>query len=237
MSTRMRLLVAGALLVLASSAALGAEPYSLNFTIRQGIGYCGDFPLESDIGCDLVLVDGVDFGEYGLLIVWVLVAAIPPQQGVDGGIGGVQFGIRYDPSVDVLGWALCTGGAEIPQRDDEGTWPESNTGNAIVWSQGCYPEAQNPDGMTAIGYLVVREQSRGFMEIRDDPRTGRAEAVDCADTLTEICGRLLGAAVMHSDAGPCDDVRGSACNTCGLDCATPIHETSWGRVKNLYTAP
>jgi len=116
-------------------------------------------------GCDDPAFDQIDAGDCaglgqaafaGPAFVWVVASR---EGGYGNGIGGLQFGLDHTLSG---GWALCTGGSEIP----EDGWPASGTGNAVTWGGGCY----NPAGAAAqVGYVAVGDGAVGPIAIIADP--------------------------------------------------------------------
>jgi hypothetical protein len=154
------------------------------------------------------------------------VSGIPPADGgfgTSGGIGGLQFGIEYDPAFALGAWTVCTGGSEIP---DAG-WPASGTGNAITWAGGCYPEAGAPDGSTKVGFFSVSSEADATLRLTADPRIGMALAADCSPTVVELCEDQLGSGSAIEG--------GRSQNTCGQLCdATPAREVTWGAIKAHY---
>jgi len=99
------------------------------------------------------------------------------------GIGGAEFGISHEGSVE--GWTLCTGGSEIPSEG----WPDSGTGNAVTWPGGCY---EPPAETARIGYLSLSGGNSGEFSARPDPRIGAALISTCTPTSEEICATHLG---------------------------------------------
>lgn len=123
--------------------------------------------------------------------------------------------------LSVDSWIRCTGpsGAELPQDDAGGTWPESGTGNAIAWG-GCY----DPLGENAkIGLFLLNAGAvSGSMETTVDPRDGAGIAAytDC-DVFT---WEILGLADIDFDTGS-----EPACYV-----APATLETSWGLIKSMF---
>ena len=154
-------------------------------------------------------------GDAGPSFVWIVASR---EGGYGNGIGGAQFGLNHDLSVD--NWALCTGGSEIP----EGGWPASGTGNAATWGGGCY----NPAGAAAnIGYLTVGAGTpTGNAAVTGDPRIGEAVYADCDAAVSGICDQNLGSIDMAA---------GSAA-VCGDNCevGTPTLDSSWTTIKSLF---
>ncbi len=139
--------------------------------------------------------------------------------GFPNGIGGTQFGIEHDLGSG-LGWALCTGGSEIP----EDLWPDSGTGNAMTWADGCFV---SPGEHARVGFLSLTTGDAGYLRFTGDPRIEEAVYADCDAALFEICAGAL----EEYDLASGIDVE------CSSDyCAViPVEEMSWGRVKAAYT--
>jgi len=189
---------------------------------------CGDFIVsDGAISCEILDPDFNDLGGQPNFC-WAMVGQVPKGTGpgAPGGVGGVQFGIDYDPTVLLSGWTLCTGGSEIPQDDPEGTWPAPGTGNAVTWSGGCYLVTENDDGLTRIGYLTIDAASSGYLFFGVDPRIGDAMGAGCDAATRAICGDMMGIADTTID--------GEGENTCRAKCGVPVASTSWGRIKALY---
>jgi hypothetical protein len=175
-------------------------------------GGCGDFADFDNQNPNCGDLGSAAFG--GAAFLWVVASH---ESGYTNGLGGVQFGISYS-GVAVSGWALCTGGSEIP----EGTWPDSGTGNACTWAQGCY----NPTGEVAkVGYLAVGDGASGTVAITFDPRIDDAQYTDCSSTLISMCAPILADADLANGTSP----------FCTDECLIPIQESSWGMIKSIYT--
>jgi hypothetical protein len=145
--------------------------------------------------------------------------------GFPDGVGGVEFGIEFE-DIGTGGWALCTGGLEIPSDE----WPASVSGNAITWEDGCYA----PVGEVAkVGYFIVTDGATGSMQVIGDPRLVPPEALfaDCSvlddgnypEVFTILPENLGGAELADGTIPACPEPP-----------PTPIQTSSWGRVKELY---
>lgn len=220
-----------ATVVIAAGAAQGNEayPYSINthFSFPSYSGCAEAAVADGALNCGIIDTDANDYGPGQPNFVWILVGNVPPGTGpgADGGIGGIQFGM--DHSIQILSWALCTGGSEIPQDDLQGTWPASGTGNAITWGGGCKLVTDNDEGLTRVGYLTVAPGA-GQVAIAGDPRIGgQAQAAECNTNSIRICTQALGAgdAVVGGGGGR---------STCGYKCTVPTETTSWGSLKSIY---
>jgi hypothetical protein len=223
----------GALLGVSPALAGDSDfPFTINIDFNPpSYSGCADPGLnDSALSCGAIDNDLNDYDgapNFG----WLLVGGIPEGTGggAPGGIGGIQFGISYDETFVVGSWTLCTGGSQIPQDDLMGTWPESGTGNAATWAGGCHLVDQNPDGLTAIGFLEVDANSNGVIDIMGDPRIGEALAADCAASALRICDQLLGRGFAFGGGE-----RAGEGVTCGFMCAVPTRSTSWGAIKSLF---
>ncbi len=214
-------------------------PYSLMLhTSPPTYSGCGE-PTMADgaLNCGMVYTNGRDYGAYTPVFVWVLIGNVPPCTPDGGGVGGVRFGIEYEPTVLLSGWAVCAG-AEVPGFG----WPGSGTGNAITWQGGCKCVTANTDGMTKVGFFQCNPGSMGGLWITEDPQVGYAQAADCAPIGFRICRHLMGSCVLHPSNDPCDvyfaeqglGYAVSPCNPCGGKCALPTQESTWGSIKSLY---
>ena len=173
-------------------------------------------------GCADPLFDFIDEGNCADLtsdpqpagaFVWVVYSHL---NGWGNGVSGAQFGIDYDAAVQA--WALCTGGAEIP----EAGWPGAGTGNAVTWVGGCY----NPvAGNARVGFFTVGAPSdTGSMAVIPDPRINDTQYTDCDTNLFSTCAQNLGAADLASGTVP----------LCENNCGTPVEEKSWGAIKGMF---
>jgi hypothetical protein len=213
------------------SAAAAQFPYTLDFHFAPGIGHCQDGLAEDYIlSCDYLDPSFNDFGGQHS-IVWVIVGGVPDGTtfGESGGVGGLQFGIEYSEGTVVSSWTLCSGGSQIPQQNEGGTWPSSGTGNAVTFSGGCKTVTANEDGLTKVGYFTIQPRSSpGVIRFTEDPRIGMALAADCAATPIRICRESLGVGDLT--------VGGSGgTNVCGTLCAVPVREATWGSIKAAYS--
>ncbi len=154
-----------------------SSPYSLLMHVKV-TSYAGCMDWDMDdvrLDCGVINTDGIDESPYAPIGVWIVMGGVPPCEGTDGGIGGVQFGIRYEDTVQVNGWSLCNSGAGIA---GEG-WPDSGTGYAAAWPGGCYCVTENDDGLTKIGYFyLISGYSHGGIWIAEHPEVGYVEASD-----------------------------------------------------------
>ena len=240
-------LAAVSLLAGPASAEDFAFPYSISFHMGSPTysGCAEGSMADGLLSCGMVNVDGADFGPYTPVFCWFLVGGVPENiggLGEPGGIGGIQFGIMYEPTVRPSGWTLCTGGSEIPQNDLDGVWPAAGTGNAMTFGGGCSAVTANVDGMTRLGFMPLTPADTGAMLATEDPRIGIATASDCVPNSYRVCRQSMGSAVAHPLSAPCDEYFAqhelgypvSPCNTCGAKCPVPTLDSSWGLIKSQY---
>lgn len=159
---------------------------------------------------------------------------------VAAGVGGLQFGIDYDPApgsgVDVFLAANCAS-LEFPSTG----WPAPGGGNLITWDtstrcQRFVPPGNDPlNGVIAVaGWFFVAAYSPDRLILTPRPVDGQAKISDCASNETLIGGtgypvgapNRLGAAAFGRSDGRLP---------CGV--ATPVQQTSWGTIKALYGTP
>jgi hypothetical protein len=214
MTPVIRTVLSAAGLVLASTAS--AQTFDPDATVvLMPYPYtavtCGTLEEEDLLECESIAGES----HPSLMYVYVLLVR---EGGFPNGVGGFEFGIEYDDTVDVIGWEHCAGGFDIPEEG----WPASGTGNAMTWSGGCH----FPPGEVAIaGDFVVANPTVGEMRIVPDPRTGRVEWVDCNIDLYEICPANLGTFDLATAVDP----------LCGDHCGTvPAPVVRWGQIKAVY---
>jgi hypothetical protein len=205
-------------------------PYALNIWFRQPqySGCMGDFHDLSQFDCGSVDSRASDYGFAGNFA-WVLLSGVPPEgtSGDVAGIGGLQFGIDFLATVELGPWALCTGGAQIPQDDEFGTWPAAGTGIAMTYEGGCqYPD--NPEGFMKVGYFsAVTRESAGEVWFVEDPRIGDIIAADCEINIYGFCEEQLGRGETAFTGNP-------GYVACGALCAVPVRESTWGQLKSAF---
>ena len=141
-----------------------------------------------------------------------------------GGIGGIEFGIVWQ-GLDILTWAMCTGGLQIPQTEPI-AWPASGTGNAITWSGGCYVP---PVDVAKVGFFTISDGNSGSIAITGDPRLNPPQALYTTcfpeETLHGYCSGNLGFANLAMGTDP----------LCGDNCGpTPTVEVSWSAIKARF---
>jgi len=210
---------------------LPQQSLDVHFTIPSYSQCAEASVMDAALSCESLNGTYSDFGFDAPNFAWIIVGRVEPTGGPGsaGGIGGVQFGIEYDPGLVVVsastgGWALCTGGEELPETG----WPKSGYGNAATWTGGCYEVTDNPDGMTRVGYFPVRAIGPAEMRVVEDPRRGRAVVIDCDGVEALLCRQLLGTG--HTEEGLAEA-------GCRHDCIagrTPTRTASWGSLKSLY---
>ncbi len=208
-------------------------PYTLDlhFTEPSYLGCTEGTVSDGALRCWVLNPNGIDVGEFEPNFAWVVIGGVPDGSGpgAPGGIGGLQFGIEYDSTVDMT-WFLCTGGTESPQADPiDGVWPDTGTGNDVRWPGGCYLVTDNPDGVTKVGLFILTQGSAGLIRVVEDPRIGQAHATACDESISRICRQAMG-------IGDATIGGGMGVATCGYLCAVPVKEGSWGSIRNIYSA-
>lgn len=192
--------------------------------IDASVNYNLHITLPSYSGCADAAFDYIDDGfcaglnstsSIGPAFLWVVISR---EGGFGPGIGGAQFGMEH-AGLDHSGWALCTGGSEIPGDN----WPDSGEGNAVTWGGGCY----SPGGEAAmVGYFSLNDGTAGNASVTADPRIAEAQWADCDATLAGVCGDNLAGTVLSDGTTPiCGDFCGGG---------TPTVSTTWGTIKSLY---
>jgi hypothetical protein len=191
----------------------GTQTILLHVTPQTGQPCLADPPA-----CSQVNTRGAFPGEY---YAWVLATSYE-------GIGGLQFGVQYDPApgagLDVLYWTPC-GDLEFNSPG----WPNSGTGNLVTW-QGC--QLQQPGGpgggvVTLAGYFHVSTYGADILKIIPRPVDGVAKIANCVAAESIVPPHRLGTAAF-SQGG---NVYGF--NPCGL--FTPVRPTTWSGIKTLET--
>ncbi len=128
------------------------------------------------------------------------------------GIGGIQFGVRHQMSID--GWVLCTGGSETPEVG----WPASGTGNAVGWAGDCYaPPGEN----AVVGFFLLSDGASGALMLTADARVGEALWYNCIPITEMFYPEFLGGLDTSTSGNP-------NCHP------TPTAKSSWGRIKAHY---
>jgi hypothetical protein len=219
-----------------ANAQTSDEPSDVTLILHgNATSYSGCDALNlADVTCGTIDATGGAMAG-GAMLAFLIVGGIPdfvPGGGSgddSGGIGAVQFGIEYDPTIQIINAALCTGGAEIGQNDGLGVWPASGTGNAVTWSGGCIKSTDNDDNMLKVmAFTVASPTGAGTLRVTGDPRApidGAALFTDCAAVPARVCPQSWGSLTMSGDPG---------FNPCGLTCAVPVKGTSWTEVKSLF---
>jgi hypothetical protein len=140
------------------------------------------------------------------------------------GLAGAAFGLSYPPETRVLGWFNCADLA-IPLDDALiGTWPESDTGVAVAFSEAYRPSS----GFATLGVLRIQAGSSGTLAVVRHA-AAQIDAVQfvSGDSATfEIPTEGLSTADVGGDA-PEHGAR--ACEV-----ATPLTPTSWSRIKATF---
>ena len=144
------------------------------------------------------------------------------------GLAGLSCGIRYNESVSMFGWELCSD-LEFPN----GGWPNSEAGNRITWSplSNCQRTEVGDEGtQTAAGAFYVFAYGAGNMFITKNENLVIPElaVADCnaAETQLEV---TRGGIVAFGDASV------APCNPCLMECmGVPVEPTTWGKLKTKY---
>lgn len=85
----------------------------------------------------------------------------------------VQFGIDYDPGVEVGAWVSCLSGVEHAVRD----FPSPDSAVGIVWGHCLDP--RGPEDLIVLGYVEVKAGSWGRIWISDYDTTREATIEAC----------------------------------------------------------
>jgi hypothetical protein len=168
------------------------------------------------------------------------------------GIGGVEFGLRYDGSDpdgmpgtgDETGivssrttWTTCANGLEF-LCEDEGSF-----GGRITWNTttSCQNQVVGNDGVYAVvGCLHVYAYSPTALNVTDNPCLQSAYpgsgVADCAGISTDFYP-LLGPSLWWTilarvQFGTSTSPHYSAYNPCAG--VVPVHPSTWGKLKNQY---
>jgi hypothetical protein len=141
------------------------------------------------------------------------------------GIGIIQMGIDYSPSLHVQSWISCA--SQIVTNE----WPASGTGNTLIFD-GC-----NSGEIEVAGYFQVAIYDPSFFRIIGHPQTGVAKWASCSSgdqvfedlTAGQVGWISLGGAAIGQD--------NDGCNPALESCApgpVPAHPTTWGKLKTKY---
>jgi hypothetical protein len=143
------------------------------------------------MSCASIVVEG-DSGD--LQNVFVLASDI-------GALAAVQFGVEYDPTVQVIGWTACHGAMQIGTPN----WPDSGEGMALAFDPQ-YPTGD--DSLVVLGCFVILDGSSGTISVTADPRTGTANYSDPDAQVFNFGESSLGAVDVNGG--------GHGSNPCGL---------------------
>ena len=138
---------------------------------------------------------------------------------------GVQVGIVYDPSVEIVGWHACSD-LQFPAD----TWPASGSGNTMTWADNVETD------VVVAGYFEVVAHGPSRMRVIPWPQSGEAKIASCraAEYALEVPPDRLGW-VSWGHAGYGTDTDG--CNPVLSPCElgpVPVQPSTWGRLKSLY---
>lgn len=147
-----------------------------------------------------------------------------PLGGNDLGIGGAQFGIRYDAAdqsgVDVFAWNLCAT-IEFPMSG----WPASGTGTLITWDTTSRCQ-KNEVGVA--GYFYCGAYSTDAFWLTARPVDGYMKVADC-EAQEIVLDAVSSAGMARFTLGGDDD----GCNPCTYSCfQSPVQNTTWSRIKS-----
>jgi len=97
----------------------------------------------------------------------------------------------------------------------------------MIWDGGCYLVTDNEDGLTRVGFFVVRANGPGLIEVTGDPRVGHALVADCEASEHTLCAQSLGSGGVEGWPG---------WTTCGYACTIrrPARKTTWAAVKAQF---
>jgi subtilisin family serine protease len=182
MAFRLSLSLSLVLFLSLASSSLRAEPALVVHLTPASYSGCETID-PSSMDCSDIVVEGNGTTSQ---FAWVLASGI-------GEIAAVQFGVSYDPGVDVTGWQLCTGGLQVPSE----AWPDSGSAIAATWSHAQVPTST--DSLVVVGYFLVASGSEGVLAITPDPRTGDARYADAGAEEIPIDGGALGAGDLDGD--------------------------------------
>ncbi len=146
------------------------------------------------------------------------------------GIGGIQFGIRYNNTpnagVDIYSWAHCAT-LEFPSTG----WPAPEGGNLITWdgTNNCQRTLVDFGAAAVAGYFYLGAYSTDQLQIIPRPVDNAAKVANCYGAESLIAGS--GANVFPSPLGVAGFGGVGGYNPCGL--VVPVENTTWSRIKAM----
>lgn len=175
--------LAAALPLAASTAPSHSEPaLSLHF---GPLSYPGCTALSADtLSCGTLDVEG---NPASVQRAYVLISDVTELR-------GVQFGVTYPATVNVLYWQDCGGALSIGD-----SWPASGGGIAMTWVDAI--PGRGLDDMAILGFFEIGVDSHGVMEVTADPRTDDAAYVDADLSTHVISSEQLGRADTGGEGG------------------------------------
>jgi hypothetical protein len=156
------------------------------------------------------------------------------------GVSATSFGIEYDDEntvgVDVGGFVPCISG--LPFFSDDPKWPASGSGARFTWllPNDCQSQVIEPDGVHAVvgAFYVYAYSTDTFLltpnrTLLSGPElaiatcnAGNEHQFD-TDNVTRAAWVSFGETVAPG------------CNPCLAFCATPVEQSTWGKIKSRYT--
>ena len=123
-------------------------------------------------------------GEPQIYLIYVLVTGFEKENG----LGGIQFGIAYDPKegsgLDITGWQDCAS-MEFHEQD----WPLAGTGNLCTWETKKMCQREEP---VVVGFFAAEVHSPDTFKIIPRPVDTRAAISNCIAEETELGREMLG---------------------------------------------
>lgn len=222
--TRRALAVAPALLLVGPAAAQSSAGLVVHMTAADfSQGGC-PLIVDEDLACGAI--DPVGDGSIEQFA-WIIAygwSSLAGWGGASVGLAAASFGVRYPPETHVTGWISCTD-LTIPLDDLLlGTWPESDTGVAVAFTEGYNPLS----GFATLGFLRVQAGSSGTISIAGHAaaQIGDVQFVSSLTLTFDVPREGWSVADVGGDAPA------SAARAC--DSAIPAIDTSWSRIKAIF---
>jgi len=192
---------------------------------------CGSAPASEH---DVVTRAGAASDGTARYFVYLLAAPSDSSVTSQRGINGMQLGIDYDQDMPGKRGLLVNSWRSCAELEFPGTgWPAPNTGNTITWSLG---NCQTTP-LVAAGYFYVTAYDASTMSVIGFPPTGVVKAADCSGaefvlnqilSSSEVGWVSLGGGHIGPDIDGCNP----ALEPC--DRVTPVHPTTWGKLKQKF---